>query len=834
MQVDDDMDKTTDQQRFVVKPNADKFAQNGLEWIDCTGGETNLTIQDVIKNLAVDPEQSKKDLALIQKLLNLLFVQNKAKFLSTNFLINYHKDAFLERTFFTPKKKFTVSDLVEFYAHLVAMDADIAFSIPVADKMHYIRQGILNHLGQSTPLFRQHPICQGLFIAKSQWEGMQPEKPLILLYDVLSRIAKDSRHRSCKVASKLLPTLKRTIYLKENETLNFYNHTASMTYCDKLATYIMRQQLGSKEAFLVHSGHLRHTFYVNVLTHVKKEEIEINFVINNFNSTAIEMNQQVNEEENDFYPYINRLVVVRQERNGRVRKNFHDEIKQVSFYFMMIHRSSTEKRFYIKQISDKKITRSQRKTYERTLKYLEKKQNKQLLLEHMLKHIVDVDGFFSWKKFRQFVKEKLFNDFIDQLTENIWKTVIADEKIHLYLLQHIQTLICLDVLYHPDLYGCTLLLHKPDLERTFPSYPIQRMGNCTVHNLKAALYIQNDLSWHRKDDYQLLLHLNIDIDMMVIKIVRDTVPDIERKIPDISKLSMPIPVSKISSEIECAKKLRDQGKLEEAKDILLKACKEDPEETYAFAHLGMIYEQLHQLDKALDAYLKALELTDNDPDIWSNCAIVYSQKGQVDKAMECFDEAIKYNPFSPNIYLNRGHLLYEQKEYQRCLEDINELLKLEPDNAEHILLRGKLLLDMCNVKQGIVDVNRAYDMGLRSNDLYFTAFKIYYQCFEYFYDQIIYQHHGEFFSEFAENLQQMKITFSNMIQADGGNINNEQALGLLKTAHQKLQNYRHLELENKFLFWSCIRKADKVSSADSAEMADDRVTSHCFRDTRKL
>lgn len=320
------------------------------------------------------------------------------------------------------------------------------------------------------------------------------------------------------------------------------------------------------------------------------------------------------------------------------------------------------------------------------------------------------------------------------------------------------------------------------------------------------------LDWRKKADKKVLAQLNFDIAMTAIELIKEISPNIGNEISsiDFAKISIPSPSSLILEEIKLAKKADESGNFNAAKGLLEKALSKcDGQDPYVFTELAELFDKHGHKDEALKNYLRALELID-DFKICINCAILYSEKNEYEKALEYFNLAEKINPFSPSLYYNRCMFFYQYKKYSECLSDINKLIEIEPQNSENFLLHANLLLDQRKqilnlddikdisfinrdelvkkgedlLSQAFDNFDKAYNMGLKSHEMYFSLLK-----FNYDYAQdcctLIQGGNIKYLDNLNEAFLKMQNCLKLMISVDNENSENNSARSLIKEIEDK-------------------------------------------------
>ena len=127
-----------------------------------------------------------------------------------------------------------------------------------------------------------------------------------------------------------------------------------------------------------------------------------------------------------------------------------------------------------------------------------------------------------------------------------------------------------------------------------------------------ALYPLAGLDWRNVKQIENIKHLNIDIALELVALVDKSIPS-GTKLPNVEEIPFPMPAGRAIMEVNQSRRLRNENKLCEAESLMVKVCQTYIDDGYAFAELGIIYDQLLKNEKATLAYVEALKLI-NDPD----------------------------------------------------------------------------------------------------------------------------------------------------------------------------------------------------------------------------
>ena len=132
-----------------------------------------------------------------------------------------------------------------------------------------------------------------------------------------------------------------------------------------------------------------------------------------------------------------------------------------------------------------------------------------------------------------------------------------------------------------------------------------------------------------------------------------------------------------NSKLAHAQKLLGSGRLDEAKDLVRKACYEDKGNTDCWLLLGSICGQLQALDCAIESFTTAIDLAGNDPRAYTGLAQTFYAANQIDQAIPAVNTALELQPDNPdNWYLLATLHGIQQNlaESATCLRRVTELV----------------------------------------------------------------------------------------------------------------------------------------------------------------
>src|SRR5581483_1184846 len=86
------------------------------------------------------------------------------------------------------------------------------------------------------------------------------------------------------------------------------------------------------------------------------------------------------------------------------------------------------------------------------------------------------------------------------------------------------------------------------------------------------------------------------------------------------------------------------ARVDQAKNILDEAAKQNPKDPHVWYALGMLEKNSSDPQAAVDDFKHVIEIDDTDADTWYFLGTVYAQQKQFSQAIDAFDHALKLNP----------------------------------------------------------------------------------------------------------------------------------------------------------------------------------------------
>lgn len=145
----------------------------------------------------------------------------------------------------------------------------------------------------------------------------------------------------------------------------------------------------------------------------------------------------------------------------------------------------------------------------------------------------------------------------------------------------------------------------------------------------------------------------------------------------------PNPHAKLSSEqhIAVAMKHADEGRAEEALDVLNRAIAANPNDASLIGTLGSFLLAQDRITEALVYLEKAVTLAPDSAVLLVNRSQAYSKYNRLQEAMADLDKAVSLSPSLVPARFNRGVLLYADAKYKEALADFDVCIEVAPETA---------------------------------------------------------------------------------------------------------------------------------------------------------
>lgn len=124
---------------------------------------------------------------------------------------------------------------------------------------------------------------------------------------------------------------------------------------------------------------------------------------------------------------------------------------------------------------------------------------------------------------------------------------------------------------------------------------------------------------------------------------------------------------------------REQGYIEEATRLYLKALEVFPEFAAAHSNLASVLQQQGKLTEALMHYKEAIRIQPSFADAYSNMGNTLKEMQDVSGALQCYTRAIQINPAFADAHSNLASIHKDSGNIPEAIQSYRTALKLKPD-----------------------------------------------------------------------------------------------------------------------------------------------------------
>lgn len=150
-------------------------------------------------------------------------------------------------------------------------------------------------------------------------------------------------------------------------------------------------------------------------------------------------------------------------------------------------------------------------------------------------------------------------------------------------------------------------------------------------------------------------------------------------------------VAKAQAMFYDARRLHQEGKLQQAQQLYQQVLKMQPGNGDAWLLLGLVAYQTRQADRAIELINQSIQINPENVAAHSNLGVILNSLKQHQAAVQSYDKAIALRPDFVDAYVNRGNALCELCQFQAAIDSYSKAIALKPDHAEAYFNRGNAM-----------------------------------------------------------------------------------------------------------------------------------------------
>lgn len=175
----------------------------------------------------------------------------------------------------------------------------------------------------------------------------------------------------------------------------------------------------------------------------------------------------------------------------------------------------------------------------------------------------------------------------------------------------------------------------------------------------------------------------------------------------------PNPHAKLSSEQQIAVALQhaENGRMEEALDVLNRAIAASPDDPSLIGALGSLLLSQDRVYDALVYLEKAVALAPESAVLLVNRSQAYRKFNRLQEAMDDLNKAVILSPELVPARFNRGVLLYGEAKYAEALADFDVCVQVAPETAGPYFNRAITRNALGDQAGAVSDLNRFLELA---------------------------------------------------------------------------------------------------------------------------
>jgi tetratricopeptide (TPR) repeat protein len=580
-------------------------------------------------------------------------------------------------------KKVTLREMVIFLVHVTSLQMHADVEAPEDSIADYQRLGLVSAERKSTTLFRQSSLIDFIQIGQSRWDGMPSKLALILMCYVTNQL-RLSAAPIAELARKYRDQVVGMLGLKEQEDRLIHD----LPFRGQVAKSLLK--IPASQARAMQAGHVKHAFYLSFHPLTAPDKLGVDIVIHNFNGFALLENKEVEPGANYFYPVVIRFETQKLVGPRRRHNKLAEESRIFGDYISVVVIAHNKTGKILKDggplksvvVPGEPILQYERRVLDHLKKFLF--EHRKPLFEHY-KASMKTDtgefcgidalrGILDWADFQAFL-QATFPDVV-----GVHNLELLELNQH-YVFEWLQNILLLYIIYHPEEFYAGGFFQPGD-HTQFPPYSLQRTGNCTVFNMKAALACCAGIDSRTEAGFEAAKDINLHLQYQTHRLTWEFAPGLSAKIKATAPATVSLPLSPAILRLNEGAKHFTEGRLAAAKASYHAAIAIDRDNPEPYARLGIIAALDGSDAEAVEHFDQAILRTKSDFRIYVNRAISLAKLGRLDEALSDFARAISLNPFDTYAYHNRALVYIQMGEIAKAVKDYDSIAEIDPTDPE--------------------------------------------------------------------------------------------------------------------------------------------------------
>ena len=157
----------------------------------------------------------------------------------------------------------------------------------------------------------------------------------------------------------------------------------------------------------------------------------------------------------------------------------------------------------------------------------------------------------------------------------------------------------------------------------------------------------------------------------------------------------------LGGAMEFVRKSIDDGRFEDAANILQQIIAAKPDFADAVNYLAGVRYHQRRLDEAVELTMRAVQLAPDHAAIRNNLATMYLETGDLEEAVKTYRDAVHLDPTQPEPLVNLAWMLMAFKNTEEAEVLLKKAIELKPDSAIAHQRYSQLLFSLGRTKEAL-------------------------------------------------------------------------------------------------------------------------------------
>ena len=176
-------------------------------------------------------------------------------------------------------------------------------------------------------------------------------------------------------------------------------------------------------------------------------------------------------------------------------------------------------------------------------------------------------------------------------------------------------------------------------------------------------------------------------------------------------------LSKLYATFLMAKLLMEDGKLTEARELIVKTIKQYPKEVDLYIELADIELRLRRIKNTIRILNSLYKKYPNRVDIAEKLAMITLGQGDLDTSKAIFEDIVSKGPSSERTVLILGNIYLRENNIKKGINIANSFLKINPNNIQILQLLSRCYIQENNPSKASEALERALKLNPTRQDI---------------------------------------------------------------------------------------------------------------------